>query len=97
VASNTERVRRIEAGEQVVVGVNRFTETAPSPLAGEESILKVDPAVEAATERLRQRDDVGVEAGGHAREPMSRTSESRLDLVGDHEHAVLARQPAEFC
>jgi (2R)-ethylmalonyl-CoA mutase len=49
VASNTERVRRIENGEQVVVGVNRFTETAPSPLGGEENILKVDPAVEAHT------------------------------------------------
>jgi (2R)-ethylmalonyl-CoA mutase len=49
VASNTDRVRRIESGEQVVVGVNRFTEAAPSPLGGEESILKVDPAVEAET------------------------------------------------
>jgi (2R)-ethylmalonyl-CoA mutase len=28
------------------VGVNRFTETAPSPLGGEESILKVDPGVQ---------------------------------------------------
>ena len=49
VRSNAERVRRIEAGEQVVVGVNRFTETAESPLGGEESILKVDAAVEEAT------------------------------------------------
>jgi (2R)-ethylmalonyl-CoA mutase len=49
VASNTERVRRIENGDQVVVGVNRFTETAESPLGGEENILKVDPAVEAET------------------------------------------------
>lgn len=49
VASNTDRVRRIETGEQVVVGVNRFTETAVSPLDGEEAILKVDPAVEAQT------------------------------------------------
>jgi ethylmalonyl-CoA mutase len=47
VASNTERTRRIETGEQVVVGVNRFTETAPSPLGGEENILRVDPGVEA--------------------------------------------------
>jgi len=46
VASHAERSRRIETGEQVVVGVNRFTETAPSPLGGAESILKVDPAVE---------------------------------------------------
>ena len=49
VASNTERVRRIETGEQVVVGVNRFTETADSPLHGDEAILKVDPALEAQT------------------------------------------------
>jgi (2R)-ethylmalonyl-CoA mutase len=49
VSSNTERVRRIESGEQVVVGVNRFTETAESPLAGDESILRVDPALEAET------------------------------------------------
>jgi len=49
VASNTERVRRIEAGEQTVVGVNRFTESADSPLAGDEAILRVDPAVEQQT------------------------------------------------
>jgi (2R)-ethylmalonyl-CoA mutase len=49
VRSMAERTRRIEAGEQVVVGVNRFTETAPSPLGGGEAILKVDPAVEAET------------------------------------------------
>jgi (2R)-ethylmalonyl-CoA mutase len=45
VASHTERMRRIENGELPVVGVNCFTETAESPLGGEESILKVDPAV----------------------------------------------------
>ena len=49
VASNTERVRRIETGEQVVVGVNKFTEAADSPLSGDESILRVDPSVEAQT------------------------------------------------
>ena len=46
VASMAERTRRIESGEQVVVGVNRFTETAESPLGGDEAILRVDPAVE---------------------------------------------------
>ena len=35
VRSQAERVRRIESGEQLVVGVNCFTETAPSPLLGE--------------------------------------------------------------
>ncbi len=47
VRSHTERTRRIESGDLVVVGVNRFTETTASPLGGAESILKVDPAVEA--------------------------------------------------
>jgi (2R)-ethylmalonyl-CoA mutase len=45
VASHTERMRRIENGDLPVVGVNCFTDTAESPLGGEESILKVDPAV----------------------------------------------------
>jgi (2R)-ethylmalonyl-CoA mutase len=50
VRSQAERVRRIENGEQRVVGVNCFTETAPSPLTaddGIENILKVDHRVEA--------------------------------------------------
>ena len=47
VSSMAERSRRIETGDLTVVGVNRFVETAPSPLGGEEHILKVDPAVEA--------------------------------------------------
>ena len=49
VESHRERIARIEAGEQVVVGINRFTETEPSPLTedAEGSILVVDLAVEA--------------------------------------------------
>src|SRR5689334_1183110 len=48
VESNTERVRRIESGEQVVVGVNRWTESEPSPLAaGGVAIETVDDSVEA--------------------------------------------------
>ncbi len=47
VQSQAERRRRIEAGELTVVGVNAFRETEPSPLEGEGSILRVDPAVEA--------------------------------------------------
>jgi (2R)-ethylmalonyl-CoA mutase len=47
VDSNTERVRRIERGEQVVVGVNRFTETEPSPLSsGGGATQHIDPKVE---------------------------------------------------
>jgi (2R)-ethylmalonyl-CoA mutase len=51
VRSQAERVRRIETGELLVVGVNAFTETEPSPLENGEdgvaTILKVDPAAEA--------------------------------------------------
>jgi (2R)-ethylmalonyl-CoA mutase len=50
VRSQAERVRRIESGELKVVGVNSFTETEPSPLAGDgeiDNILKVDHRVEA--------------------------------------------------
>jgi (2R)-ethylmalonyl-CoA mutase len=47
VESNTERLRKVESGEQVVVGVNRWAETEPSPLAaGAGAIEAVDPAVE---------------------------------------------------
>jgi len=48
VASLAERRRRLEAGSDVVVGVNRFVETEPSPLtaSGAEAIEQVDPAAE---------------------------------------------------
>jgi (2R)-ethylmalonyl-CoA mutase len=49
VASQSRRVARIESGEQVVVGVNRFTETADSPLTSESSmnaVMIVDEGVE---------------------------------------------------
>jgi ethylmalonyl-CoA mutase len=49
VRSMSERTRRIESGEQTVVGVNRFQETTSSPLGGEGNILIVDPAVEQET------------------------------------------------
>ncbi len=55
VASNAARVARIERGEQVKVGVNKFAETEPSPLtaSGMDAILTVDPRVEnEAKERL---------------------------------------------
>jgi (2R)-ethylmalonyl-CoA mutase len=66
VRSQAERVRRIETGEQKVVGVNTFTETEPSPLAGDggiDNILKVDHRVEAEliadVERWRASRDAG--------------------------------------
>jgi (2R)-ethylmalonyl-CoA mutase len=56
VDSHSERIRRIESGELVVVGLNRYTETEPSPLQeGEDGgILTVDPEVEG-----QQREAVG--------------------------------------
>jgi len=55
VESNARRIGAIEAGEQIVVGVNKWTETEPSPLTtGDGSILTVDPRAEAEQiERLQ--------------------------------------------
>ena len=68
VSSLALRRRRIESGEDVVVGVNKFTETEPNPLvAGADGgILTVDPAVEeAAKAAIREwragRDNAAVE------------------------------------
>jgi (2R)-ethylmalonyl-CoA mutase len=83
VASHAERRRRIETGEQIVVGVNRFTETAPSPLGGEESILRVDPAVQAEMAAdvvawRRERDNAAVQ---RAIDDLRRAAESRDNVM----------------
>jgi (2R)-ethylmalonyl-CoA mutase len=69
VDSHRERLRRIESGEQVIVGVNRYTESEPSPLlqGADGGILTVDPEVEAqqreAVVRWRaERDQAAVDA-----------------------------------
>ena len=47
VQSNAERLNRIEKGETVVVGVNKYQAGEPSPLmTGDGGIMVVDPAVE---------------------------------------------------
>lgn len=81
VRSHTERMRRIESGEQMVIGVNAFTETAESPLGGEDNILKVDPAVQAAAiEELAEwkanRDQAAVDAALDELERVARTDEN---------------------
>ena len=86
VASNTERVRRIETGEQIVVGVNKFTEAADSPLSGDESILRVDPTVEAQTiaevETWRsERDTAAVEAALAELRRVALTDENIMDAT----------------
>jgi (2R)-ethylmalonyl-CoA mutase len=69
VRSLAQRRRRIESGDDVVVGVNRFETTEPSPLQAEGAgaIEVVDPAMEAAAvEAIRAwragRDATAVEA-----------------------------------
>ena len=49
VEANAARLRAIENGDQVVVGVNKYVEGAPSPLTEnlDEAILTVDPEVDA--------------------------------------------------
>ena len=67
VESNADRVNAIERGETVVVGVNKYTESEPSPLVDSEGgIMVVDPAVEAdQIERLTawraERDEAAVQ------------------------------------
>ncbi len=62
IAANAARVQAIEKGEQVLVGVNAYTETEPSPLAASaDGILTVKEAVEieqvANLQDWRQRRD----------------------------------------
>ncbi len=55
VNSMSSRTSRIEKGDQKVIGVNAFTQTAPSPLGGIDNILKVDPKIESQmVEELQQ-------------------------------------------
>jgi len=66
VRSMAERTRRIETGDQKVVGVNSFQETEESPLGGDDKILIVDPRVEEETIAdvnawRSQRDNAAVE------------------------------------
>ncbi|GAB1379314.1 methylmalonyl-CoA mutase family protein [Pararhodobacter aggregans] len=68
VEANAERIGRIEQGETVVVGVNRFTTTEPSPLTtGDGSIMVADADAEAdqitrLTAWRAARDDAAVKA-----------------------------------
>ncbi|MDT4917912.1 MAG: ethylmalonyl-CoA mutase [Pseudonocardiales bacterium] len=85
VSSLALRRRRIESGEDVVVGVNRFTETEPNPLVdgADGGILTVDPAVEeAAKTSVRQwragRDAVAVEDALTALRDAAKTDENLM-------------------
>jgi ethylmalonyl-CoA mutase len=86
VDSHRERLRRIESGEQVVVGQNRFAESEESPLTAdaEGGILVIDPAVEAEQiAALRQwradRDQSAVDA---ALAELAGTARGQENLMG---------------
>ena len=69
VTSHAERRRRLESGDEVIVGVNAFTTTEESPLTADldTAIQRVDPVVEeraiiALDEWRARRDPIAVEA-----------------------------------
>jgi len=82
VDSHRERIRRIEHGEQVVVGMNRYTETNPSPLIDEEGgIMTVDPKVEAEQREAviawrAARDDAAAQAALEELRRVAQTDEN---------------------
>jgi (2R)-ethylmalonyl-CoA mutase len=85
VASHSERRRRIEAGEDIVVGVNKFTTTEPNPLTSdlEGSILVVDHQVEEhAIEAIRDwragRDATAVDDALRALRDAAKTEENLM-------------------
>src|SRR5262249_3521774 len=85
VQSQAERLRRIESGGQVVVGVNRFQESAPSPLASDDAgtILRVDETAEreqiASLRAFRaQRNSREVEAALGALRDAARSSQNLM-------------------
>jgi ethylmalonyl-CoA mutase len=86
VRSLAARRRRVESGEDVVVGVNRFETTEPSPLQAEgaAAIETVDPAVEvAAVEAIRAwraaRDAGAVEAALKELRDAAKTDANLMD------------------
>ena len=83
VRSHTERVRRIETGELTIVGVNKFTETAPSPLEDEELILTVDPGVqdELIADVQAWRSDRDAHAVKHALEELRRVAATAENVM----------------
>ncbi|HZT19943.1 MAG TPA: methylmalonyl-CoA mutase family protein, partial [Dongiaceae bacterium] len=88
VDSHRERIRRIESGEHVVVGQNRFTETEDSPLTSdaEGGILVVDPALEAEqVEALRrwraERDQAAVDEALAALAEAAQASDGQVNLM----------------
>jgi (2R)-ethylmalonyl-CoA mutase len=99
VASHARRRQRIESGEDVVVGVNRFQTTEPNPLTADldTAIQAVDPAVEAqaaaAVRRWREERDaepVRAAAAAEALERLRADARSGANLMAASLAAVRA-------
>ncbi|MFE2755273.1 protein meaA [Actinosynnema sp. NPDC059335] len=88
VSSLAERRRRVESGEDVVVGVNRFATTEPSPLQAEgaNAIEQIDPVVERqAVEAIREwkasRDDALVKSALDDLRAAARTEQNLVEVT----------------
>ncbi|GAB2474294.1 protein meaA [Jatrophihabitans fulvus] len=85
VSSLAQRRRRLESGEDTVVGVNKYTETEPNPLQGSEDggILTVDPAVEQSAKDAiaawrKDRDALEVDEALNALRDAAKTDENLM-------------------
>ncbi|MGI5505064.1 protein meaA [Lentzea sp. CA-135723] len=88
VSSLADRRRRVEAGEDIVVGVNKFDTTEPSPLQAEgaNAIETIDPIVELhAVEAIQQwrsaRDNVAAEASLDALRAAAKTDQNLVEVT----------------
>ena len=89
VESNTRRLEAIERGEQIVVGVNAFTNSEPSPLtAGENSIMV--PSAEAEAEQVARLEAWRAQRGDNARPRGAQSAAVRGGERREH-HARLDR------
>ncbi|MEQ8504145.1 MAG: protein meaA [Rhodospirillales bacterium] len=93
VEASAKRLAAIEAGEQVVVGVNKYTEAEPSPLVGESgAIVTVAPEVEAqqiaALNAWREsRDDAKAQAALRALTEAAKTDANIMEASIQCAHA----------
>ncbi|WP_394615956.1 protein meaA [Lentzea sp. JNUCC 0626] len=88
VSSLADRRRRVEAGEDIVVGVNKFDTTEPSPLQAEgaKAIETIDPivelhAVEAIQQWRSQRDNDAVATSLDALRAAAKTDQNLVEVT----------------
>lgn len=88
VSAHAARRGRIESGEEVIVGVNRYETTEPSPLTAnlDEAIMVADPQAEASAlasmEAWKaQRDDEQVRAALEALATAAKTDENLMEAT----------------